>query len=175
MENPDPQWFCIRSKPRRQNVAAAHLRSFGLEVFNPQVRLRRATRKGPEWRTEPLFPNYVFAKFELMGCFRRVRYGFGVADIVKFGEKWPAVPEREIGELRSRFGENDALELPETIALGDTVKLTGALFHGMEATVVALLPTRQRVKVLLEFLGGLKETEVDAALVVPALPHPLAA
>lgn len=175
MEEPELHWFCIRSKPRRQNVAAAHLRSLGIEVFNPHVKLRRAARTGPIWRTEPLFPNYLFARFELLSRFRRVRYAFGVSDIVRFGQRWAEVPDREVVALRVQWGGDDSLEVPDRVAPGDTVKLTGALFHGMEATVVCLLPARQRVKVLLEFLGGLKETEVDATQVVPALSHPLAA
>ena len=171
----DLQWFCLRSKPRRQNVAAAHLRSFGLEVFNPHMRLRRASRRGPVWRTEPLFPNYLFARFELTSLFRRVRYAFGVGDIVRFGGRWAGVPDAEIAALREQWGAVESLEVPDRIAPGDTVLLTGRLFHGMEATVIALLPSRQRVRVLLDFLGGLKETVVDAAQVVPAAPHPLAA
>ena len=47
-----PAWFCVRAQMRRQNVAAAHLRSFGVEVFNPHLLVRKATRKGVEWRSE---------------------------------------------------------------------------------------------------------------------------
>ncbi len=175
MDHLEPAWFCIRSKPRRQNVAAAHLRSFDIEVFNPQIRIRRAARSGPIWRTEPLFPNYLFAKFEFATRYRRVRYALGVHDILNFGGQWARVPETDVHALRSEWRENDSLELDAEIQPGDTVHLTGTLFHGMEARVLCLLPARQRIKVLLDFLGGLKETEVDTASVVPSLRHPLAA
>lgn len=175
MDQLDPAWFCIRTKPRRQNVAAAHLRSFDLEVFNPQFRTRRATRNGPIWRTEPLFPNYLFARFEFADRYRRVRYAFGVHDILNFGGQWARIPEADIAALRREWQEREELEVDPQIFPGDTVQLTGLLFHGMEARVLCLLPARQRVKVLLDFLGGLKETEVDTASVVPSLRHPLAA
>lgn len=171
----DSQWFCVRSKPCRQNLAAAHLRSLGVEVFNPQLRFLRSTRQGPAWRTVPLFPNYIFARFELLGCFRRVRYGMGVSDVVNFGGRWSVLPDREIAELRAQWGEEEALVPEQTVSVGDAVTLSGGIFHGMSATVVAVLPARQRVRVLLEFLGGLNETEVESAAVLPIMSHPLAA
>jgi transcriptional antiterminator RfaH len=175
MHDPEHHWFCVRSKPRRQNVAAAHLRSLGVEVFNPTIRRQKASANAPIWRTEPLFLNYLFARFSADYSYRMVRYGFGVSDIVSFGDRWVTVPEREIEVLREQWGASEELDLPHQIEPGSTVQLSGRLFYGMEATVICLLPARQRVKVLLEFLGGLTETEVDATMVVPAFPHPLAA
>lgn len=168
------QWFCLRSKPQRQNFAAAFLRSVGIEVFNPQMRLRKTSKNGPVYRTEPLFPNYLFARFELMERFRRVRYATGISDILNFGGTWAVVPDQEIAELRGAWGEKEALMVPEAIQVGAPVKLSGGIFHGMDAVVVALLPARQRVRVLLEFLGGITETEVAAASILPSREHPLA-
>lgn len=174
MFSPDPQWFCVRSQPRRQNLAAAHLRSLGLEVFNPHLRLPRATRGGPQWRREALFPNYLFARFDAF-TYRAARYACGVSDVVHFGDRWAVVPDGDIASLRADWGPVEFVEVPGTIRPGETVKLTGALFCGVEATVICLLPARQRVKVLLDLLGGLTETEVAASLVVPTWDHPLAA
>ena len=168
------KWFCLRSKPRRQNVAAAHLRSLDIEVFNPQLRVRRAGRSGASLRTEPLFPNYLFAKFEIALRFRRVRYAFGVSDLVNFGGVWAVVPESEIAELKATWGESESFLVPEKIEVGDSVTLTGGLLHGMPAVVLCLLPARQRVKVLMDFLGGLKEAEVEVSSLLPAPNHPLA-
>src|SRR5947208_2889771 len=103
MQDSDRQWFCLRSKPRRQNVAAAHLRSFGIEVFNPTLRRRKPSSRGAVWRVEPLFPNYVFARFDLHACFRRVRYGLGVSDIVSFGGRWAVVPEAQVERLQAEW------------------------------------------------------------------------
>ena len=165
-------WFCLRSQPSRQNVAAAHLRSFGIEVFNPHMRLRKATRLGVMWRSEPLFPNYLFAKFSLSESQRRVRYAFGVTDLVRFGKSPREVAEREIADLRTEWGPAEEVIIHHKVKPGDVVKLSGRLFHGVEAEVLCLLPARQRVKVLLDFLGGPKEAEVGSEDVVPVgMPH----
>jgi transcriptional antiterminator RfaH len=170
-ENTSPHWYCVRSQPSRQNVAAAHLRSFGIEVFNPHMRLKKATRLGVLWRNEPLFPNYLFARFDLTESQRRVRYAFGVTDIVRFGATPRAVAEAEIAGLREQWGPSEEYLIEHRVKPGDTVKLSGRLFHGVEAEVLCLLPARQRVKVLIEFLGGPKEAD---EIVRSGIPEPIA-
>ena len=41
MTDPDvPQWYCLRSQPKHEHIAAAQLRrSMGIEVFCPRVRI----------------------------------------------------------------------------------------------------------------------------------------
>jgi transcriptional antiterminator RfaH len=167
-------WYCVRAQPRRQNVASAHLRSFDVEVFNPQLLVRKAGRSGVTWRSEPLFPNYLFARFDFGEVHRRVHYAFGVSGLVRFGERYAEVSASEIDPLREEWGASESLTVDSSLEPGDRVRLSGALFHGVEAEVLCLLPARQRVKVLLDFLGGPKETEVEATAVVPVLAHPLA-
>src|ERR1051325_8861904 len=80
---PEPAWYCIRSQRKREHFAAAHLRQIqGVEVFNPQLRLVRSTRRGRVWSTESLFPNYLFARFELEKFLERVRYTPSVKGVV---------------------------------------------------------------------------------------------
>lgn len=172
-ENSPPEWFCLRSQAGRQNVAAAHLRSFGVEVFNPHLRRKHATRRGVEMRSEPLFPNYLFARFVFQEHFRRVRYGFGVSNILKFGDNWCVIPDAEVQNLKSEWGPGEALELPVDFHVGQQVRLSGTLFYGVETEVLCLLPARRRVRVLLDLLGGPKVIEVPCDTVAPVLSHPL--
>lgn len=167
-------WFCARTQPGRQNVAAAHLRSFGVEVFNPQFITRKAARAGVIWKSAPLFPNYLFARFNFVADYRRVNYGFGMSGLVRFGGRYAEVREADLSVLRSTWGASEALTLDSSVAPGDRVRLSGSLFHGVEAEVLCLLPGRQRVKVLLDFLGGPTEAEVEQNAVVSVLAHPLA-
>lgn len=169
------RWYCLRSQPGRQNVAAAHLRSFGVEVFNPRLNLRKATHRGVIERSEPLFPNYLLARFDLSLLHRRVQYAFGVSDLVRFGGHAVEVPTPEVEMLRKEWGPGESLSLARELEPGMQVRLSGRLFYGMEAAVLCLLPARQRVKVLLDFLGGPKEAEIAAADLVPILAHPFAA
>lgn len=46
-------------------------------------------------------------------------------------------------------------------------------FAGLRAVVTRMMPARQRVAVLLEFLGRMSETEVPIGSVLSAARHPM--
>src|SRR5262245_34061166 len=60
---PEFGWFCLRSQPKHEHIAARHLERMGVEVLNPRIRFQRVTRHGPVQVTEAMFPNYLFARF----------------------------------------------------------------------------------------------------------------
>jgi transcriptional antiterminator RfaH len=161
-------WYCVRCQRKREAVAAAHLRGFGdVEVFNPFLRFRRATARGPAWVTEPLFPNYLFARFQLKTGLAKVRSARGVAGMVHFGDHHPRVPDETIEEMRRLFGGRELLVSPGEPVAGASVELAGGVFHGLEAVICRVLPARERVNVLLDFMGRQTMVEVDWRAVVP--------
>ena len=94
-------WFCLRSQPRHEHIAARQLALMSdIEVFNPRIRFARPTRHGPVWVTESLFPNYLFARFDWREALNKVHYAPGVSGIVHFGSRWPIVPAFECGFAR---------------------------------------------------------------------------
>lgn len=147
-------WHCVRALPKQEHIAAAQLRQqCQLEVFLPRIRYRRPTRTGPAWVTEALFAGYLFARFSLSSHLRRVQAARGVREVVHFGERWPAVPETAISELREALGPDDLKIHTDEFQPGDAVEITGGAFSGLQAVVTRSLPGRERVAVLLEFLG----------------------
>ena len=160
-------WFCLRSQPRHEHIAARHLRQMeGVEVFQPRLRFTRSTRFGPVVVTEPMFPNYLFARFDWTASLTRVHYAPGVSGVVHFGIKWPTVPDESIAEIRALLGAEDVHVIPDEIAAGDTVQVSGGSLHGLELIVARVMPGTQRVMVLMEFLGRQMMVEVNAAIVV---------
>src|SRR5271163_1802212 len=78
-------WFCVQTHPKHEHIAAAGLAKMGgFEVFNPRIRVRRATRRGPVWFVESAFPGYVFVCFNLQHHIDTVRYCSSVSRVVHF-------------------------------------------------------------------------------------------
>jgi transcriptional antiterminator RfaH len=155
-------WFCLRSQPKHEHIAAAHLQTeAGIEVYLPRIRFKRATRRGPVWFTEALFPNYLFARFELASRLRQIHHARGVAGVVHFGDRWPAIPDAVIGDLRATVGDTEVHVLPDQFTPGETVQVSGGAFDGLKAVVLRFLPAKERVAVLLDFLG--RQTAVELA------------
>jgi len=162
-----PAWFCLRTQPKHEHIAAAHLRNEpGLEVYLPRIRFRRATRRGPVWFTEALFPNYLFARFDLAACLRRICHTRGVRGVVHFGDRWPVVPQAVIEELRATLGTDRVHEIREELHPGEAVQIAGGVFHGLRAVVTRVMPSRERVAVLVEFLGRQTTVELPGEAVV---------
>lgn len=160
-------WFCVRSQPKHEHIAAANLRQHeSIEVFNPLIRFKRSTRRGPVWVTEALFPSYLFARFDWKECLRLVRHTYGVAGIVHFGTRWPTIPGPVIEELQSVLGTEKIKVIGETIEPGDEVRIAGGAFHGLQGVVTRLMPARERVAVLLEFLGRQTAVEVPVSSII---------
>lgn len=154
MQEMEMQWFCVRTKPKHEHIAAASLqRNLGLEVFHPRLRMERSTRRGLVRTVEPLFPCYIFARCRLADRLHDIRYAAGVGSLVHFGERIPAVPDTVIDELRECFDTEDPLPVEERFRPGDEVTVTQGAFLGFHAIILRVLPARRRVQILLDILG----------------------
>jgi len=173
-------WYCVRTPTKREHFAAAYLREIeGVEVFCPRLRYRKATRRGKVWWIEALFPGYLLARFDFIGLSRAVRYAPGVSGLVHFREKVPKVSDAFVDELRRELALNPDPDRPETItvqpsiALGDEVEVAHGPLQGFRGPVVEVLPGNERVRILLEFLGGDKPVNVDLfSIILPKRPKP---
>lgn len=159
----DLSWFCVRSRTREEHIATAGLRRLeGMEVVNPRIRFRRPTARGPVWVTESMFPGYIFARFNLRQSLDIVRYTFGVAGVVHFGLFWPIVPDETIAVIRDVIGEEEVRLVEPSLKVGDEVEVATGSFAGFSGVVTRVMPARDRVAVLLEFLG--RQTVVELPL-----------
>lgn len=159
-------WFCLRSQPKHEHIAAARLRQDGFEAFSPRIRFKRSTKRGPVWVTEALFPSYLFAKFHWATSARQVHHSHGILGIVHFGEKWPTIPEQAIADLRQAVGNEELCVVDNSVQAGDEITIAGGAFHGLQAIVTHVKPAQERVRVLLEFLGRQTVTEICADQIV---------
>jgi transcriptional antiterminator RfaH len=172
----EPAWYCLQSQPKRERIATTCLRMLeGVIVFFPRVKFKRKTVQGVVWVTEAMFPGYLFARFELTEMHLKVRYAHGVSGIVRFGDRYPTIEDRAVERLRDLTGVAEIRELSHELSQGDEVKIVDGAFVGLEAVITKVLPAKQRIRVLMDFLGRKMEAEVERSSVLPQLIHPLVA
>ena len=161
-------WFCLRAQAKREHIAVVYLRRYpGVEAFCPRVRFRKSTVRGPVWFIEPMFPGYLFARFDYETFHRRVRQGNGIRGFVQFGDHFGLLPNELIEQLKAIVGANGVVEMTQTIVLGQSVKVLLGPFQGFEALVTRVMPARDRVEILIDWMGRSLRTEVDTATVLP--------
>jgi transcriptional antiterminator RfaH len=163
-----PHWFCLRTQPKHEHIAAMTLRrQVELPCFSPRLRFKKATRRGAVWFVEAMFPGYIFAEFVYPLLHRRVEHASGIQGIVHFGDQIATVDPDTIEALREKAGEEETVTLDPALEIGQAVRIAEGPFRGLEAVVTRIMPARERVQVLLEFLGRSVETEVASPKVLP--------
>jgi transcriptional antiterminator RfaH len=176
-------WYCARTKPKHEHIAASSVaKHLGLEVFLPRLRLERATRRGTVRVVEPLFPCYIFVRSPETACPDEIRYLTGISSLVQFGQKIATVPDDVVEDLRRCFDDQEPFSVQDHFVPGAEVTVAEGAFLGSQGVVVRVLPARERVQILLDFLGRTTVAEVDRkslslenrclADLLPALANP---
>lgn len=154
----ETDWYLIRTKTGKERWVRDQLANAVPEVFLPMLKA-----KAPRWgrmavSIAPLFPCYVFAKFDLQRQYFDVKYMAGVRAIVSAGTDPLAVPATIVSEIRRR-GVDDVIEIPDKpFGTGERVVVVDGPFRGFEAIFQRYLSGAERVAILLSAVesGGLR-------------------
>ncbi|MGC8722720.1 MAG: transcription termination/antitermination protein NusG [Acidobacteriota bacterium] len=154
-------WAVLATKPRKEEIALILLGEEGFEGYQPKVKNRHT---GP--LPQAMFPGYLFVHLSPMAELAKVRYFPGVLKPLIFGEGLACVEPELIERWREREGGRGYL-CPEPEApfrVGQRVRFQEGVFAGMEGTVLEAMPSKDRVRLLLEYLGGALPVEADRNL-----------
>jgi transcriptional antiterminator RfaH len=165
-------WYVVHCQPfKERQVAAALEDQLGLAVFLPEVR-RRYRR---EVQPAPLFPRYLFVRANLQAIpLSRINTTPGVLRLVAFASVPQPVPASVVRAIRERVDDLNAQGglLEHHFHPGETVRLAAGPLRGLEAIFKGPMHPSERVRVLIEFLGQLREAEVDVDLLERTSPSP---
>jgi len=167
MKIESPAWYCARTKPKHEHIAAANLRkNLNLEVFHPRLRIERATRRGVMRVSEPLFPCYIFFRCIIDEKLGEIQRTNGVNTVVHFARRIPKIADAVIEELKECFEGEETMTVKDRLSPVDEVVVVDGAFRGMCAFVLRVMSARKRVQVLLDVLGRPTPAEVDENSVV---------
>ena len=167
MKIESPAWYCARTKPKHEHIAAANLRkNLNLEVFHPRLRIERATKRGVMRVSEPLFPCYIFVRCLIDEKLGEIKRTSGISTIVHFAHRIPKIADTVIEELKECFEGEETITVEDRLSPGDEVVVAEGAFRGMRAFVLRVMPARKRVQVLLDVLGRPTPAELDENSVV---------
>ena len=146
-------WFCLRTQPKREHIAAAVLAKVNeVEVFCPRISQHKKTRSGKRRYIEALFPGYIFAKFNFQSHYRQVIHSLGITRMVEIGDR-RVVPDRVVEDLRDSLPRG-VIEAPDpSIEPGADIEVLSGSLKGLNGTVLGQLPAKNRIQILLDFLG----------------------
>jgi transcriptional antiterminator RfaH len=146
-------WYAVGTKSHCEASACASLDRLGVEVFLPMLRERKVLRGKCLPTTSPLFPRYLFAKFDVSSHLRAVTYARGVKSIVTFGSGPSMVDESIIHAIRSQATDG-VIELSEDrYSPGQIVRIKDGPLCGLEAVFEKKLAGTSRAVLLLKAMS----------------------
>lgn len=152
----------------RQHVAIHNLERQGYSIFAPSI-CRLVDRRGTSVEVlEPLFPGYVFARFDLDGSrWRSINGTLGVQRLVSFGERPQALPIGFVESLMNSLDERGAVSFSNPLEVGERVRVIGGVFDDLVGTLAAAR-SQDRVIVMLGLLGAEAPVEMETERLVRA-------
>lgn len=157
------EWFVIRSKSRKEDMALRSLARRGVVAFCP--RILEPIGWTNDWVTVPLFPGYLFVEIELQTAFHTVNWTPGVKGFVSFGEIPTPIAPGIVNFLREQTGPDGLIRPVNAFRAGERVRIKRGPFAGLVAIIEKPCPERGRIRVLMDFLRQGTSVEVPLAAV----------
>jgi transcription termination/antitermination protein NusG len=161
------QWFAVRTSSGREKSVAAHLQARGIEEFLPFYRDRRQWSDRTKEFEVPLFPGYLFGRFEYHNR-GPVLLIPGVQMIVGVGKQPAPISDLEIDNLR-RVVASGAVAHPHDryLTVGERVRIREGSLAGVEGILVEV-KNSWRIVLSVELLQRSCSVEVDRFAIEPA-------
>ena len=164
-------WYAIQTKSQQEDLVGYYLSSqLDLEILNPKQIKKRRTFAGSCSVRIPLFPTYIFARFDPTRLLHTIQYTRGVRRVLHFGQTLLQVEDEIILSIRKRLDSADCIEFQDDqIVSGDSVTVRDGAFSGMKGIFKRDMNDRRRVVLLLDILGCSAEFVVDRQHLAPAI------
>ncbi len=160
-------WYLVRTKRGKERCVHDQLGAMVPQVFLPLLRTRVSRRGRGAQGVLPLFPCYLFARFELQERYFDVKYLPGVAGLVSAGAEPIPVPPLVVDEIKRR-GVDGIVEAKESnLKKDDCVQVVEGPFKGFDAIFERYVSSTERVAILLSTVGvgGLRVVLPSSAVV----------
>ena len=161
-------WYALRIKSRHERIVAAALNGKGYEVFLPLYRDRRRWSDRVKEVELPLFPGYLFCRFDAMKRLP-ILMTPGIVQLVGVGKSPHPIEETEITAIKSIVISRLNAQPWPYLQVGQKVRIEQGPLTGLEGILIALKKTH-RLVVSVTLLQRSVAVEVDHDWASPVLP-----
>jgi transcriptional antiterminator RfaH len=162
--NPEMKWYVVQSKPREEERALHYLEEKGFHAYLPRMEVVRI-RGFKNVKTEkPLFPGYLFCRFDIDESLAHVRWTRGVKKLLP-ESVYPMPVEDEIVEAFHRLEQEDGIIREQPIQKHDKIRIARGPMKDVLGVFEHWSSDQGRVTVLLNFINYQAAVELHHSLV----------
>tara|TARA_B100001287_G_C22428546_1_gene410292 strand:+ start:57 stop:536 length:480 start_codon:yes stop_codon:yes gene_type:complete len=145
------KWLIASFKINEVKRVEVNLRNQKFEYYLPKIITKKINSEPKE---EILFPGYIFVNTNFEN-YSALKYTLGIKNIIKFGNNVSYISDEEIEAMQTVEKTSKMDPVLSQIQIGQDVMIAKGSLAGSIVKVCSL-PSKERVSVLLSFLGSVR-------------------
>jgi transcriptional antiterminator RfaH len=158
-------WYVIQTKPNREEQVHSFLSLKGVEMFAPRMETFAFGYGRKCKEPKPLFPTYLFGKFDVEQDYPLVRWARGVKGILRFGGYPTPVSEVVVELIRQRIDGNGIVKRTFSFVPNETIKIKSGPLKDLLGIFERWVSDRERVRILLNVIGYQPTVELHYSMI----------
>lgn len=145
------RWYVVQTKPREEERADYNLQAWKVETFAPKIKARRLNEinQRSTCSSKPLFPGYIFARFDAATSLHDINATRGIQRVVRFGDVLVPVEDQVIDMIRMRTRDG-FVQVGEDISPGTKLTVFDGPLNGLTGVLERKMKDNERVMLLLK-------------------------
>ena len=161
MEN----WYVIQTKPKKEEEATSYLSTKGVEIFSPLIEAYNTRNAKVTKELKPLFPGYIFGKFDLERNYPLVRWGRGVKCVLGFGGYPVSISEEVVEIIKGRTDARGVVRVKGDYKPNDLVRIKTGPLKDLLGIFDRWVSESERVRILLNLIGYQPAVEMHYSMI----------
>ena len=158
-------WYVIQTKPKKEEDAESYLSTRGVEMFNPLMETFAVRNGGMNKELKPLFPGYIFGKFDLEQNYPLVRWARGVKKILGLSGYPTPIAEEVIEIIKEKTDTLGVVRVKHHFEPNDLVRIKAGPLKDLLGIFERWLSHSERVKILLNLIGYQPAVEMHYSMI----------
>jgi len=158
-------WYVIQTKPKKEEEATSYLSTKGVEIFGPLIEAFTTKNARMTKELKPLFPGYIFGKFDLEQNYPLVRWGKGVKCVLGFGGYPVPISEEVVQIIKERTDDQGIMRMKQNFKTNDVVRIKTGPLKDLLGIFERWVSDNERVRILLNLIGYQPVVEMHYSMV----------
>ena len=154
--NMKQKWIIASYKSNEVKRLESNLSNQNFEFYLPKITIKKINSNP---KVEVLFPGYIFVNISLAN-YSSLKYTMGIKNIIKFGDYISCISDKEMEAMQMVEEASQIDPVASKIQIGQDVMIAKGSLAGSIVKVCSL-PSKERVCILLSFLGSLRRVTVS--------------
>ena len=162
----EQSWYGVHTKSRQEDRVDLNLRTANVETFSPKLREASVNQYTGQQKylIKPLFPSYIFARFNACDSLHKVCFTRGVHSVISFAGQPCIVEDEVIRLIQAQEDDHGWIKFTDELCHGDKVIIRAGLFKDFVGVLDEVHTDSERVSILLAAVNYQSHIVIDRTL-----------